>query len=351
MNNDLNSSFGEDIFGENISSEYIEIKEKTLDDAITSACRKLMVTSDRLDYVVVDQGSTGFLGFNARPAVIKARVRQSTAKTEEVLSEVLERAGSKAGAAAAEIKEKAADAAEEAAGKAKEAVNAAAGTIAGAAAAAAQALADAAQEVKEAAEEIAADADADIAAEAAEDSAEAAEEAPAKAKSSEPRRKKEERPLTEEEVKIAADKADEFLTQVFGAMGMDVEIESSYDRADNILTLDLAGDDMGILIGKRGQTLDSLQYLVSLVVNKESASYVHVKCDTENYRERRKRTLENLAKNMAFKVKRTKQNVVLEPMNPYERRIIHSALQGDKFVTTYSEGEEPYRKVVVALKK
>ncbi len=333
MNNDLNSSFGEDIFGENISSEYIEIKEKTLDDAITSACRKLMVTSDRLDYVVVDQGSTGFLGFNARPAVIKARVRQSTAKTEEVLSEVLERAGSKAGAAAAEIKEKAADAAEEAA------------------ATAAQALADAAQEVKEAAEEIAADADADIAAEAAEDSAEAAEEAPAKAKSSEPRRKKEERPLTEEEVKTAADKADEFLTQVFGAMGMDVEIESSYDRADNILTLDLAGDDMGILIGKRGQTLDSLQYLVSLVVNKESASYVHIKCDTENYRERRKRTLENLAKNMAFKVKRTKQNVVLEPMNPYERRIIHSALQGDKFVTTYSEGEEPYRKVVVALKK
>lgn len=344
MNNDINSSFGEDIFGENISSEYIEIKEKTLDDAITSACRKLMVTSDRLDYVVVDQGSTGFLGFNARPAVIKARVRQSTAKTEEVLSEVLERAGSKAGAAAAEIKEKASDAAEEAADKAKEAVNAAA-------AAAAQALTDAAQEVKEAAEEMAADADADVAAEAAEDGAEAVEEAPVKARSSEPRRKKEERPLTEEEVKIAADKADEFLTQVFGAMGMDVEIESSYDKADNILTLDLAGDDMGILIGKRGQTLDSLQYLVSLVVNKESASYVHVKCDTENYRERRKRTLENLAKNMAFKVKRTKQNVVLEPMNPYERRIIHSALQGDKFVTTYSEGEEPYRKVVVALKK
>ena len=344
MNNDINSSFGEDIFGENISSEYIEIKEKTLDDAITSACRKLMVTSDRLDYVVVDQGSTGFLGFNARPAVIKARVRQSTAKTEEVLSEVLERAGSKAGAAAAEIKEKASDAAEEAADKAKEAVNAAA-------AAAAQALTDAAQEVKEAAEEMAADADADVAAEAAEDGTEAAEEAPVKARSSEPRRKKEERPLTEEEVKIAADKADEFLTQVFGAMGMDVEIESSYDKADNILTLDLAGDDMGILIGKRGQTLDSLQYLVSLVVNKESASYVHVKCDTENYRERRKRTLENLAKNMAFKVKRTKQNVVLEPMNPYERRIIHSALQGDKFVTTYSEGEEPYRKVVVALKK
>ena len=220
--------------------------------------------------------------------------------------------------------------------------------IAGAAAAAAQAVSEAAQTVKETTEEVIADA---VTEEAEDTAAEAAEEAPAKAKSSEPRRKKEERPLTEEEAAKAIAAADEFLTQVFGAMGMDVEIEASYDKTDNILTLDLAGDDMGILIGKRGQTLDSLQYLVSLVVNKESGSYVHVKCDTENYRERRKRTLENLAKNMAFKVKRTKQNVVLEPMNPYERRIIHSALQGDKFVTTYSEGEEPYRKVVVALKK
>ena len=113
----------------------------------------------------------------------------------------------------------------------------------------------------------------------------------------------------------------------------------------------MEGEDMGVLIGKRGQTLDSLQYLVSLVVNKDIDGYIHVKADTENYRERRKKTLENLAKNIAFKVKRTRQPVALEPMNPYERRIIHSALQDEKFITTYSEGEEPYRKVVVALKK
>jgi spoIIIJ-associated protein len=113
----------------------------------------------------------------------------------------------------------------------------------------------------------------------------------------------------------------------------------------------MEGEDMGVLIGKRGQTLDSLQYLVSLVVNKDVDGYIHVKADTENYRERRKKTLENLAKNIAFKVKRTRQSVALEPMNPYERRIIHSALQNEKYITTYSEGEEPYRKVVVAIKK
>ena len=117
------------------------------------------------------------------------------------------------------------------------------------------------------------------------------------------------------------------------------------------MDIDLAGDDMGLLIGKRGATLDSLQYLASLVANKESESYIRVKIDTENYRERRKQTLENLAKNMAFKVKRTKRSVSLEPMNPYERRVIHSALQNDKFVTTHSEGEEPYRHVVVTMKK
>ena len=117
------------------------------------------------------------------------------------------------------------------------------------------------------------------------------------------------------------------------------------------LSVDLSGDDMGVLIGKRGQTLDSLQYLVSLIVNKESTDYIRVKVDTENYRKRRQDTLENLAKNIAFKVKRTKRTVSLEPMNPYERRIIHSALQNDKFVTTHSEGEEPFRHVVVTMKR
>ena len=117
------------------------------------------------------------------------------------------------------------------------------------------------------------------------------------------------------------------------------------------MDIDLSGDDMGVLIGKRGQTLDSLQYLVSLVVNKEAEDYIRVKVDTENYRQRRKETLENLAKNIAFKVKRTKKTVSLEPMNPYERRIIHSALQNDKYVNTHSEGDEPFRRVVVTLKR
>lgn len=134
-------------------------------------------------------------------------------------------------------------------------------------------------------------------------------------------------------------------------MKMTVVVDVKFDETDGFLDIDLSGDDMGVLIGKRGQTLDSLQYLVSLVVNKEAEEYIRVKVDTENYRKRRKETLENLAKNIAYKVKRTKRSVSLEPMNPYERRIIHSALQNDKYVTTHSEGEEPFRHVVVTLKK
>ena len=134
-------------------------------------------------------------------------------------------------------------------------------------------------------------------------------------------------------------------------MNLTVVIDINYNEEERTMDINLSGDEMGVLIGKRGQTLDSLQYLVSLVVNKDVDNYVRVKVDTENYRERRKETLENLAKNISFKVKRTKRSVSLEPMNPYERRIIHSALQQDKFVTTYSEGEEPFRRVVVTLKK
>ena len=145
--------------------------------------------------------------------------------------------------------------------------------------------------------------------------------------------------------------AREFLTQVFDAMNIEAEIDINYDELEGTLDINVSGKDMGVLIGKRGQTLDSLQYLVSLVVNKNSETYLKVKLDTENYRERRKETLENLAKNIAYKVKRTKKAVSLEPMNPYERRIIHSALQNDKFVETHSEGDEPYRRVVVTVKK
>jgi len=139
-----------------------------------------------------------------------------------------------------------------------------------------------------------------------------------------------------------------FLKEMFIAMGLIVNIETTLK--DKQLEVKISGDDMGIIIGKRGQTLDSIQYLVNLVVNKGTAPYISVTLDTENYRERRKETLESLAYNLARKVKHTGKNVVLEPMNPYERRIIHSALQNDRYVTTFSQGEEPYRNVVIALK-
>jgi spoIIIJ-associated protein len=147
------------------------------------------------------------------------------------------------------------------------------------------------------------------------------------------------------------DIARDFLNKVFNAMNIVVSIDIKVNEVNRTVDINLSGDEMGLLIGKRGQTIDSLQYLVSLVVNKESKEYYRVKVDTENYRERRKATLEELAKNIAYKVKRTKRAVSLEPMNPYERRIIHSALQNDKYVTTKSEGEEPYRHIIVLLKK
>ena len=206
--------------------EYIEISAKTVNDAVIEACKQLSVTSDKIEYEVIEEGSTGFLGLGSKPAIIKAAVKGSI-----------------------------------------------------------------------------------------------------------------------------EDVAKNFLNDVFAAMDMTVIINVKYNEKEKAMDIDLGGDDMGVLIGKRGQTLDSLQYLVSLVVNKESDDYIRVKVDTENYRQRRKDTLENLAKNIAYKVKRTKKAVSLEPMNPYERRIIHSALQNDKYVTTHSEGEEPFRRVVVTLKK
>ncbi len=206
--------------------EFIEVSAKTVADAITEACQKLEVTSDKLEYVIVEEGSSGFLGIGSKPAVIKAKTKSSI-----------------------------------------------------------------------------------------------------------------------------ADIAKDFLKDVFAAMNMVVAVDVKYDEDNKNLDVDLSGDEMGVLIGKRGQTLDSIQYLLSLVVNKESEEYIRVKVDTEDYRKRRKETLENLAKNIAYKVKRTKRPVSLEPMNPYERRIIHSALQNDKYVTTHSEGEEPFRRVVVTLKK
>lgn len=151
--------------------------------------------------------------------------------------------------------------------------------------------------------------------------------------------------------KTFIDEIREYLESLFKAMDIQTEIQIEFDETENVLSINLEGPEMGILIGKRGQTLDALQYIISLAVNKKSESYIRVKLDTENYRARRKETLENLAKNIAYKVKRTKRPVSLEPMNPFERRVIHSALQNDKFVTTHSEGDEPYRHVVVTLKR
>ena len=362
-------------------AEYIEFTEKTLEDAITAACRKLEVTSDRLDYVVVEHGRSGFLGFNAKPAVIKARVKETSADTDSVLAGVLERAEKNISASEEQVT-----------AAASEVVSATAASATAASASAA--VSAAASEVKEAVSEAVSVSEAPAAEEKAEvkeenkpaaegrengrnenrrsrrrnndrrrnrgsrenaeaEGAEARPERPAKAEggSRERRRRKDERPLTEEEIVMVKERADKFLTDVFGAMGMEVTINQDFDPADNILSVEVEGDDMGVLIGKRGQTLDSLQYLVSLVVNKGLNTYVHVKADTENYRERRKKTLENLAKNVASKVKRTRRPQTLEAMNPYERRVIHSALQGDRYVTTYSEGEEPFRHVVVTMKK
>ena len=202
-------------------ADFIQISAKTVDDAVTKALIELGITSDKLEYEVIEKGSTGLLGFiGNKPAVIKARKKYDM-----------------------------------------------------------------------------------------------------------------------------MDEGREFLENVFRTMGMEVKIDMSFDQEEKVVNIDLSGGDMGVLIGKRGQTLDSLQYLASVVINKRTDEYIRVKLDTEDYRNRRKETLENLAKNIAYKVKRTKHSVSLEPMNPYERRIIHSALQDDPYVTTKSEGEDPYRHV------
>ena len=141
-----------------------------------------------------------------------------------------------------------------------------------------------------------------------------------------------------------------FLTDVLKAMGIETTLTAEFSE-DGILEVNIEGEGMGVIIGKRGATLDSLQYLATLVINKGRGDHVRMKLDTEGYRARRQETLEKLAINLAKKAKRTGRRVALEPMNPYERRIIHSVLQADRGVETYSEGEEPYRKVVIAPRR
>ncbi len=249
--------------------DYIEVKAKTVDDAITDALVELGVTSDQLDYEIIDKGSAGFLGINRRDAVIRAR--------KKVV-----------------VPEKPAEKAVE-------------------------------------------------------------KQEPAVKKEKVPVKKPEQpapvKPEVSVDFPVLEKEVQDFLKQVFAAMKLEVEIVTASDADNKVIEVEFKGPEMGMLIGKRGQTLDSLQYLTNLAVNKKSESYVKVKLDTEDYRKRRKETLENLARNIAYKVKRTKRPVSLEPMNPFERRVIHSALQNDRYVSTHSEGEEPYRHVVVTLKR
>ena len=271
----------------------IRVSAKTVDDAITEALIQLGVTSDRLEYEVIEKGSAGFLGIGMKQAVIEAR-RKPEPKEEKVEEPVVEEP------VRVEPKKVEAVQPQKAAAEKK------------------------ADEPQKAAFEKAVE-------------KEAKEEV-----------KKETKLVEVQPQTIKA--VEDFLKNTMKAMDMEVELKTEIDQ-DGALCVDMSGEHMGILIGKRGQTLDALQYLTNLAVNKNSEEYVKVKIDTEDYRKRRRETLENLAKNIAYKVKRTKRPVSLEPMNPFERRVIHSTLQNDKFVTTHSEGEEPYRHVVVTLKK
>lgn len=319
--------------------DMITVSAKTLDEAITKALIELQTTSEHLHYEVIEKGSSGLFGiFGAKPCVIRAKV----------MSEEEEKAVKKAAADKAKAEKEAARAAAKAAEEKAKAEAKAAAEKAKAEEMAKVAAAKAVQKPVEKPVEKSIEKPVE----------KSSEKTPQKAaekniKKNTPEKKEakaEKTPLKVDEAAVQT-KAKEFLTQVFGAMDMTVEISTTFDTAEGELQVMMSGADMGILIGKRGQTLDSLQYLVSLVVNKETEGYLRVKLDTENYRERRKETLETLAKNISYKVKRTKRPVSLEPMNPYERRIIHSALQNDKYVVTRSEGEDPYRHVVISLKR
>lgn len=283
----------------------IRVSAKTLDDAITEALIQLGVTSDRLEYNVIEKGSAGFLGIGMKQAVIEAWKKEDKEEEEflkAVKETIRENPVKEYFVKEDDVKE---HQAEEAAKK-EEAV----------------------REEKTEKEEASAN---------------------AKEEKSEPVSVKEKELLAKVEDETIR-YVEQFVKDTLKAMDMDVEITSSIDK-DGALYVDMKGENMGILIGKRGQTLDSLQYLANRVANKHQSGYVRVKLDTENYRARREETLKHLAKNIAHKVKRNRRPVILEPMNPYERRIIHSTLQSDPYVTTHSEGEEPYRKVVVTLKR
>ena len=321
--------------------DMIKVTAKTLDEAITKALIQLGTTSDNLDYTILEKGSSGFLGLFSKDVVIEAKKKRDNDLEMEDLFESIKAETQSVKEVKEPKKEKEVPKKEPKEPK-KE---------------------NKKQEPK-AAEPKKAEQKHKGENKQKQEKAERAEkgekpEKPVKPEKTEKVEKAEkpekpERPAKPEKpvnVEACDRSAKEFLSQVFKAMGIEVQVNTSFNESDRELTIDMSGADMGILIGKRGQTLDSLQYLVSLVVNKECDGYLRVKLDTENYRARRKETLETLAKNIAYKVKRTRRNVSLEPMNPYERRIIHAALQNDKYVVTRSAGEDPFRQVVVSLKR
>ena len=318
--------------------EYIQFSAKTKNEAITKACIELGVSSDQLDIQVISEGSSGFFGFGSKPAIIKVRKLKEVSEDAEIekivdsvkLESFKEEEKKEAPKPAPKAKQntKTADRPEQKKEEAKET-----------------------EEIKESRPQKEKKAKAVKEKIQKEKPVKEPKEKPVKEKPAKPAREIE--ILTDpEEIKDVENRASVFLKDVFASMDLgEVEITSTYNTKDGCLEVNFDGEDMGILIGKRGQTLDSLQYLTSLVVNKGKSTYIRVKLDTEDYRRRRKETLENLARGIAYKVKKTRKPVVLEPMNPYERRIIHSALQGNKFVETVSEGEDPYRHVVVKLKR
>ena len=394
-----------------MSQEYIEVTERTVSEAITAACQKLAVPSERLEYEVIDPGKTGFLGIGARAAKIRARVKKGMEESTEIdtsaiISDVLkgknenkksqeqrskdtgreERKENKKNASGAVKKEyekkKQAEPEKNKPAAAKTAPaddkNMAAVPAAPVSAPAEKQQTSAEKTVKN--EETSEASFSSKKGSGRRDNSEKNQERGNRERGRGHRRQRrfdreESRPadreknavqseaaftpkkrsavpnLTDEQIAEIKERAESFLMDVLQAMDLEAEVASSYEKESGMLNIEIKGENMGVLIGKRGQTLDSLQYLVSLVVNKGVEGYIHVKADTENYRERRKKTLENLAKNIAGKVKKNRSSVALEPMNPYERRIIHSALQGDRYVTTYSQGEEPYRKVIVTMKE
>ena len=300
--------------------EETTVSAKTLDDAITEALIQLGVTSDQLEYDVIEKGNAGFLGIGRKQAVIKARRKVEKKVNDEPVIDFSDavKGVMKDSKSDNYHKHNNRDNKKKKDNRKKENYHKNNKNV--------------------------------TASEKTEKVKEETVKTEKKEKNEKPHKPIQERKEIElakvEDITVKT--CEEFLTNVLKAMDMEVEIKTSIDE-EGALCIEMNGDNMGILIGKRGQTLDSLQYLTNRVANKAQDGYVRVKLDTEDYRRRRKETLENLAKNIAHKVKRTRRSVSLEPMNPYERRIIHSALQGDRSVTTHSEGEEPYRRVVVTL--